>query len=49
LVASGSAWWLLDGLACSYGCAWIGHVFFDENQPAAFKYPLFCFLGDWVM
>ncbi len=32
-----------------YGFAWIGHFFFEHNKPATFKYPLYSFLGDWVM
>jgi hypothetical protein len=49
LVATGNPWWLLAGLLCGYGCAWIGHFFFEKNRPATFKYPLYSFLGDWVM
>jgi hypothetical protein len=49
MVATGSAWWLLAGLLCGYGCAWIGHFFFEKNRPATFKYPLYSFAGDWVM
>ena len=32
-----------------YSCAWIGHFIFEKNKPATFKYPLFSFIGDWVM
>lgn len=32
-----------------YGCAWIGHFFFEKNKPATFKYPLYSLMGDWVM
>ncbi|WP_079254099.1 DUF962 domain-containing protein [Endozoicomonas arenosclerae] len=32
-----------------YGFAWIGHFIFEKNRPATFKYPLYSFLGDWVM
>jgi len=32
-----------------YGFAWVGHYFFEHNKPATFKYPLYSFLGDWVM
>jgi hypothetical protein len=32
-----------------YGPAWIGHFFFEKNRPATFKYPLYSFMGDWVM
>ncbi|MCP4915138.1 MAG: DUF962 domain-containing protein [Oligoflexia bacterium] len=34
---------------CGYGFAWIGHFFFEKNKPATFKYPLYSFMGDWVM
>ena len=33
----------------AYGQAWIGHFFFEHNKPATFKYPLWSFMGDWVM
>lgn len=32
-----------------YGFAWIGHFVFEKNRPATFKYPLYSFMGDWVM
>ena len=32
-----------------YGFAWFSHAVFEKNKPATFKYPLFSFLGDWVM
>jgi len=32
-----------------YGPAWIGHYIFEKNRPATFKYPLYSFMGDWVM
>ena len=34
---------------CGYGFAWIGHFFFEKNRPATFTYPLYSFIGDWVM
>lgn len=37
------------GLVCGYGCAWVGHFFFEMNKPASFKKPLWSFMGDWVM
>ncbi|SMG65029.1 protein containing DUF962 [methanotrophic bacterial endosymbiont of Bathymodiolus sp.] len=27
----------------------MGHFFFEKNRPATFKYPLYSFMGDWVM
>ncbi|MFN3495475.1 MAG: Mpo1-like protein [Hydrogenophaga sp.] len=41
--------WVLAGLLCGYGCAWIGHFGFEHNRPASFKRPLYSFLGDWAM
>ena len=32
-----------------YTFAWIGHFFFEKNKPATFQYPLYSFIGDWVM
>ena len=48
-VYSGSPAWLLYGLLCGYGCAWVGHFVFEKNKPASFKQPLYSFMGDWVM
>ncbi|MGQ0650910.1 MAG: Mpo1-like protein [Betaproteobacteria bacterium] len=42
-------WWLLAGLAGGYALAWVGHFFFEKNRPATFTYPLYSFIGDWVM
>ncbi len=44
-----SAWWLLALPLIGYGFAWIGHFGFEKNRPATFSYPLYSFLGDWVM
>jgi hypothetical protein len=49
LVVTFNPWWLLVGLLCGYGFAWIGHYVFEKNQPASFKQPLFSFMGDWKM
>jgi hypothetical protein len=27
----------------------VGHFFFEHNRPATFSYPLYSFIGDWVM
>tara|TARA_R110000782_G_scaffold33581_5_gene80851 strand:+ start:1672 stop:2007 length:336 start_codon:yes stop_codon:yes gene_type:complete len=43
-------WMLLVAVPIAgYGFAWVGHFFFEKNRPATFKYPLFSFMGDWVM
>ena len=44
-----NAWWFVAALFCGYGFAWVGHFFFEHNRPATFRYPLYSFIGDWVM
>ena len=46
---SGRYWLFLAGLVTGYAFAWVGHFFFEHNRPATFQYPLYSFLGDWVM
>ncbi|HVE89155.1 MAG TPA: DUF962 domain-containing protein [Burkholderiaceae bacterium] len=48
-ITTRNPWWLLAGLICGYGFAWIGHFVFEKNRPASFKQPLYSFIGDWVM
>ncbi|HVG03961.1 MAG TPA: DUF962 domain-containing protein [Burkholderiaceae bacterium] len=48
-IMTSNAWWLLAGLMCGYGFAWIGHFVFEKNKPASFKQPVYSFIGDWVM
>ena len=45
---TGIAWFILIPI-CGYGFAWIGHFFFEKNEPATFKYPFYSLLGDWMM
>jgi len=47
LVSNWTLLWLTPIIG--YGFAWVGHFFFEKNRPATFTYPLFSFLGDWVM
>ena len=48
-VTTGNFWWVFVGLVAGYLFAWIGHFFFEKNRPATFTYPLYSFVGDWVM
>lgn len=41
--------WLWGMPLVGYGFAWVGHYFFEKNRPATFRYPIYSFLGDWVM
>lgn len=48
-IASGS--WILSpaGVALGYAFSWTGDFFFERNEPATFRHPLWSFAGDWVM
>lgn len=48
-LGSGRPWWAFGALAFGYGCAWVGHAFFEHNRPATFTHPLYSFVGDWAM
>ncbi len=48
-LATRNARWLWLVPLFGYGFAWVGHIFFERNRPATFKYPLYSFAGDWVM
>ena len=49
-IIANAAWILLWSLPlCGYGFAWVGHFFFEKNRPATFTYPIYSFIGDWVM
>ncbi len=41
--------WLIAVPVIGYGFAWVGHFFFEKNRPATFTYPMYSFIGDWVM
>jgi hypothetical protein len=34
--ATRNAWWLAPAPLAGYGCAWVGHFFFEHNRPATF-------------
>lgn len=48
LIATGKPSFLLYGLLCGYGFAWVGHFGFEKNQPASFTRPLYSFMGHWA-
>jgi len=39
-------WLAVAGLASGYGCAWVGHFFFEKNRPATFTHPWWSLRGD---
>ena len=49
LVLTGDLWWLAGALTAGYGFAWLAHFICEKNKPATFTYPLYSFMGDWVM
>ena len=49
VVATGSWALLLLLPVLGYGFAWVGHFRYERNRPATFEYPLYSFMGDWVM
>lgn len=49
IVGALSLWWLISLPLIAYGFAWVGHFVFEKNRPATFTYPVWSFMGDWVM
>ena len=49
LVLTGNVWWLVAAALAGYGFAWVSHLTVEKNRPATFRFPLYSFMGDWVM
>lgn len=49
VVITGQWLWLWAFPVIGYGFAWVGHYVYEKNRPATFKYPLYSFMGDFVM
>jgi|SRR3989338_10704866 len=49
-IISNSLWILIILLPfIIYPFAWSGHYFFEKNEPAAFKQPIYSKIADWIM
>ncbi len=49
VVITGNWVWLWAFPVIGYGFAWVGHYVYEKNRPATFKYPIYSFMGDFVM
>lgn len=49
LTATQSWSWLWLAVVCGYAFAWIGHLVFERNRPATWRYPFFSLFSDFVM
>jgi hypothetical protein len=45
----GSPYWVFVAPIAGYGCAWVGHFFFEHNRPATFTYPVWSLRSDLRM
>lgn len=49
VISTGQWVWLWAFPVIGYGFAWVGHFVYEKNRPATFKYPIYSFMGDFVM
>ncbi|REH37859.1 hypothetical protein DFR26_1643 [Paraperlucidibaca baekdonensis] len=49
VMLTGQWLWLFAFPVIGYGFAWVGHFVYEKNRPATFKYPIYSFMGDFVM
>jgi len=50
IAAATRSWiFLLATPVIGNGFAWVGHYRFQRNRPGVFTYPLYGFVGSWVM